>query len=132
MSINSRRNCLAERPNRLEPFPKDLRHQKNTHAGLWLNKYISQQDSKEDNSRSILVQQVAELPIPEIYTTFYERWEKALKTDIEGAEARVAAIKGRMIVGLGDESVLETSIMLHHTYGVPYIPGSALKGLAAS
>src|SRR5205823_1780838 len=34
--------------------------------------------------------------------------------------------------GLGDESVLETAISLHRTYGVPYIPGSALKGLAAS
>src|SRR5438552_13160190 len=106
MSISSRRNCLAERPNRLEPFPKDLRHQKNTHAGLWLDKYISQQDSKEDNSRSILVQQVAELPIPEIYKTFYKRWENALITNIEGAKTRIATAKGRMIVGLGDESVL--------------------------
>jgi CRISPR-associated protein Cmr6 len=37
-----------------------------------------------------------------------------------------------MAIGLGEESVLETSVALHHTYGVPYIPGSALKGLAAS
>jgi CRISPR-associated protein Cmr6 len=36
-----------------------------------------------------------------------------------------------MLVGLGEESVLETAIALHHTYGIPYIPGSALKGLAA-
>jgi CRISPR-associated protein Cmr6 len=48
------------------------------------------------------------------------------------AITRKATVKGRMIVGLGDESVLETSIALHHTYGVPYIPGSALKGLASS
>ena len=39
---------------------------------------------------------------------------------------------GRMVVGLGGEGVLETAITLHRTYGVPYIPGSALKGLAAS
>jgi CRISPR-associated protein Cmr6 len=37
-----------------------------------------------------------------------------------------------MVVGLGAESILETSIALHRTYGVPYIPGSALKGLAAA
>jgi len=37
-----------------------------------------------------------------------------------------------MIVGLGSESVLETSISLLRTYGVPYIPGSALKGLATN
>ena len=28
--------------------------------------------------------------------------------------------------------MLETGIALHHTYGVPYLPGSALKGLTAS
>jgi CRISPR-associated protein Cmr6 len=34
-------------------------------------------------------------------------------------------------INLGADSILETNIALHHTYGVPYIPGSALKGLAA-
>ncbi|WP_072715736.1 type III-B CRISPR module RAMP protein Cmr6 [Rhodothermus profundi] len=38
----------------------------------------------------------------------------------------------RVIVGLGAESVLETSIRLHRIYGFPIIPGSALKGLARS
>jgi CRISPR-associated protein Cmr6 len=36
-----------------------------------------------------------------------------------------------MVIGLGTESLIETSITLHRAYGVPYIPGSALKGLAA-
>lgn len=35
----------------------------------------------------------------------------------------------RMIVGLGNESVYETSMTLHHIYGIPYIPGSAIKGV---
>src|SRR5207302_10163433 len=52
--------------------------------------------------------------------------------DDQGAKKRIAHVKGRMIIGLGDESVLETAITLHRTYGVPYIPGSALKGLAAA
>jgi CRISPR-associated protein Cmr6 len=38
----------------------------------------------------------------------------------------------RVIVGLGAESVLETSVRLHRVYGFPVIPGSALKGLARS
>jgi CRISPR-associated protein Cmr6 len=38
----------------------------------------------------------------------------------------------RMIVGLGNESVYETSITLHHIYGVPYIPASAVKGVFRS
>lgn len=36
----------------------------------------------------------------------------------------------RMVIGLGGETVLETDITLHHLYGIPFIPGSALKGLA--
>ena len=35
----------------------------------------------------------------------------------------------RLIVGLGSTHVLETSLTLHHIYGVPYIPGSAFKGV---
>lgn len=34
-----------------------------------------------------------------------------------------------LICGLGSTSVLETSITLHHIWGVPYIPASSLKGL---
>ena len=36
----------------------------------------------------------------------------------------------RMVVGLGAENVHKTSMTLHHIYGIPYIPGSALKGIA--
>ncbi len=38
----------------------------------------------------------------------------------------------RMVVGLGGETVLETDLTLHHLYGIPFIPGSALKGLTRS
>jgi CRISPR-associated protein Cmr6 len=35
----------------------------------------------------------------------------------------------RLVVGLGSGHVLETSLTLHHLFGIPYIPGSALKGV---
>jgi CRISPR-associated protein Cmr6 len=38
----------------------------------------------------------------------------------------------RMVVGLGNVSVNETSMTLHHIYGIPYIPGSAIKGVVRS
>ncbi|MEO0111628.1 MAG: type III-B CRISPR module RAMP protein Cmr6 [candidate division WOR-3 bacterium] len=37
--------------------------------------------------------------------------------------------QSRLIIGLGSANVLETSITLHHIYGIPYIPASALKGV---
>ncbi|WP_028562068.1 type III-B CRISPR module RAMP protein Cmr6 [Paenibacillus pinihumi] len=36
-----------------------------------------------------------------------------------------------LLIGNGETSVLETHLTLHRTYGVPYIPGTALKGIAA-
>jgi CRISPR-associated protein Cmr6 len=112
-----------------------------THPGLWLDKYIEDQEKKDvengshkeqnkEKSRADFVKEVATLQVPDIYEKFFEIWKKRL--DDYGAQTRESQVKGRMVAGLGSESVLETSITLHHTYGVPYIPGSALKGLAAS
>lgn len=35
----------------------------------------------------------------------------------------------KMVIGLGDISIHETSLLLHHVYGIPYIPGQAIKGV---
>jgi len=60
---------------------------------------------------------------------------KAFNFQLEGfKEIFSGAIKNssRLICGLGSGSVLETSITLDHTRGVPYIPGSSLKGICRS
>jgi len=41
-------------------------------------------------------------------------------------------LQWRMIVGLGNESVYETAMTLHHIYGIPYIPATAIKGVFRS
>lgn len=40
-----------------------------------------------------------------------------------------ATCQWRLIIGLGASHPQETSMILHHIYGVPYIPGSAIKGI---
>jgi CRISPR type III-B/RAMP module RAMP protein Cmr6 len=63
-----------------------------------------------------------------IYSAAYKRQE----TSFKGLKSRgLFKTTGRLIIGLGGENVLETGITLHHTYGTPIIPGTALKGLAA-
>jgi CRISPR-associated protein Cmr6 len=57
----------------------------------------------------------------------YQRWRRAV-TAME-AQHFTATTEWRMVVGLGGETVLETDLTLHHLYGIPFIPGSALKGL---
>jgi len=104
------------------------------HAGLWLDKFLTtQQESTNNNEqpKTRLVNEVGTISQPEIYTKFYQRWKQTLE-QISDVQTGKATVQGRMAVGLGTESVLETSIKLHHTYGVPYIPASALKGVTAS
>ncbi|WP_340695943.1 type III-B CRISPR module RAMP protein Cmr6 [Hydrogenobacter thermophilus] len=36
----------------------------------------------------------------------------------------------RLAIGMGYPSLVENGLLFHHTYGIPYIPGETLKGLA--
>ncbi|NJL54900.1 type III-B CRISPR module RAMP protein Cmr6 [bacterium] len=106
-----------------------------THAGLWLDAYLPDKDKRDEPlgdeaKKHQLVRDVANCEVPDVYTLFFERWQGQLAA--VGARCRKATVGGRLAIGLGAEAVLETSLTLHRTYGVPYIPGSALKGLAAS
>lgn len=100
------------------------------HAGLWLDKFITGQQRNDAGTKQVLVAETAQIAVPDAYIRFYERWRRTL--DGNGTQVRYATVTGRIVIGLGAESVLETAVTLHHTYGVPYIPGSALKGLAAA
>ncbi|GAB5047029.1 type III-B CRISPR module RAMP protein Cmr6 [Thermodesulfovibrio sp. TK110] len=40
-----------------------------------------------------------------------------------------ATLSWRMVIGLGASHPQETSMTLHHIYGIPYIPASAVKGV---
>jgi CRISPR-associated protein Cmr6 len=79
-----------------------------------------------------LFEQLVEIGVPDDYRRFFQRWRASLEDQQPCAQTAEVTVAGRMVVGLGAESVLEVSIGLHRTYGVPYIPGSALKGLAAA
>jgi CRISPR-associated protein Cmr6 len=100
------------------------------HAGLILSSYLQSADDKGEGKLQLLDHAIkAASAAGSLYKLAFERW----KTITAGAETASAdlAVLGRLIVGLGGENVLETGITLHHTYGMPIIPGSALKGLAA-
>ena len=117
-----------------------------THAGLWFDKFLpsqerqqaersQQRDNDPKKARHDHIAEVAHIAVPAAYATFFNHWRQALaeqQPDGYISRFRQAQVTGRMAVGLGAESVLETAVALHRTYGVPYIPGSALKGLAAA
>src|SRR6266542_4335615 len=120
-----RRNAIAELP----PVVS-------SNAGLWLDKYLCGENQRSQSRKSKTVQAqlveevAATIKTSDLYPDFFARWEAALTN--EWTTRAKATVEGRLAIGLGDDGVLETSITLHHTYGVPYLRGSALKGLAAA
>lgn len=102
-------------------------------AGLWLDKYLASLPNAAPKKEE-LVDEVAKFKMPDFYTEAFKRWRTFVETEETAGRAKkgYAEVIGRMAVAHGDEAVLETSVALHRTYGVPYIPGSALKGTAAS
>ncbi len=101
-----------------------------TNAGLWFDRYYLRDgpDAEAEHKRTLMVA-VAGLRAPELYRGAYDRWRTGLPS---GCTCAVAEVRGRMVVGTGDKGVAEAGVTLHHTYGVPFIPGSALKGLASA
>lgn len=110
------------------------------HAGLWLDKCLTAQTGDggggptEDGTgaKAQLIRDLEVHPMPEGY---YEA-QKRLCASFEAEPSRVicapAKIEGRMVIGLGAKGALEAGLHLEHTWGVPIIPGAALKGLAAA
>ena len=58
---------------------------------------------------------------------YLARWKEQIRL-YDAASFHLKA-QSRLIVGLGNKGPLEIGMTLHHTTGLPYIPGSALKGL---
>ena len=116
----------------------------NANGSLWFDKFIfdSRKDKnseasyfdlskKDEKAKAELVDQLTKaIREPAIYNQYFrEVWQPNLQKS--GAKCRKAKVKNRLSVNLGSESVLETSISLHRLWGIPFIPGSALKGLVS-
>jgi CRISPR-associated protein Cmr6 len=106
-------------------------------AGLLRDRFLQVQgkendEKKEETHRArkdLFVEMQKSLPnSSEVYRSAFNRQNNLIQ--IPKAEGEFKTM-GRLIIGLGGENVLETGITLHHTYGTPIIPGTALKGLAS-
>lgn len=101
---------------------------KSSHTGQLLNFFL--QDYKKDEAKKILLNCAKRAPVAakEMYQRAFDLFNKSLPKDCVNEQVKFI---GRGVIGLGIETPMETGLALHHTYGVPYIPGSALKGLAS-
>lgn len=119
-------------------------------AGLWLDRCLIEPESHRKDAettatdrpgRRLLFQKAVESmrvgdptsPGLSAYRVAYERWRTVVDGPQVGVVRRVVEARARSRILLhpaAQETVTESSVLLHHTYGVPYLPGSALKGAA--
>lgn len=79
------------------------------------------------------IKALATIATPDVYKAGFNRWKSALerfKKMGKPVSELEATTRSPLAIGLGNASPYEVGLTLHHTYGVPYLPGSALKGLA--
>ena len=98
------------------------------HPGWYLD-YGFRPTEKTSKAVHDLFEGVVGIAVPHAYEMAYRRW-----CDRTGAAADfargVAPVDGRLFVGKGEATLYESGITLRSTYGLPYLPGSTLKGLA--
>jgi len=77
-------------------------------------------------------QDVRKIEYIESFTKILERKEHSKPTKLDGIRQENFRLKTayRLVIGAGYPSFIENGFLFHHVYGIPYIPGETLKGLA--
>ncbi len=63
-----------------------------------------------------------------IELTKIEKYYESIKNIYSNNISILATNSWRLAIGIGSASVYETSMTLHHIYGIPYIPAQSIKG----
>ncbi len=97
--------------------------------------YARRNDESEnkDKSLGLIINEINKLIKDEKILEYLEGRNTQLKMMLENNGMRFEEFElmlyWRMVIGLGASHPQETSMTLHHIYGIPYIPGSAIKGV---
>lgn len=82
-----------------------------------------------DDQRDTWLSALAAITVSPDYARSFERWKKSFTAP--GDRLAELTLESRLLVGHGNSNATGIGITVHHTWGVPIIPGSALKGIVA-
>jgi CRISPR-associated protein Cmr6 len=98
------------------------------HTGLLLTRSLQQSEEGEKPLKRALLEKACQTETSGFYESALQRWKKA--TSGEGFAGFDAPLEGRLLLGLSTGGALETGVSTHHSYGMPMIAGSSVKGVA--
>lgn len=104
---------------------------KEPHAGLLMQRGLYSWDKDDKSDKESLIGRVGNIDASELYKKAYTRWQN-MTSDEQRFAVTAAKIVGRLYTGLSSATALETGLTTHHTYGMPMLAGSSVKGATAS
>ncbi len=107
-------------------------HGQFSNVGLGLDRYLTRHATDDDKRQTnrpevSLLEAACNSQAPEPYRAAYCQWVS--HCDHLKVLQFSATLCSSLAIGIGRSSPLEVGINLHHTYGMPMIPGSAIKGV---
>lgn len=110
---------------------------KTAHPGLTFNKYVHTWDIAKTERKREFFEAFSEAygvyPQPNLLAhviTRRQHFLEALQTEGYLVQTATLTTHWRLVSGLGMPHPFETGFVFDHTYGVPYLPGSSVKGAA--
>ncbi|MFW1746483.1 type III-B CRISPR module RAMP protein Cmr6 [Acinetobacter guillouiae] len=101
------------------------------HAGLLMQRGLQVWEESDKKDRQDLLEIIGSIQASELYLLAFNRWLTHTYSDSENNPnyaSVVAKIDGRLFTGLSIGGTLETGVITHHSYGMPMLAGSAVKG----
>lgn len=105
----------------------------NAHAGLLMQRGLTDWEDNEKTIKHHLIDTIGKINPSPLYLLAFNRWLDATHESAHDSFASIAAtVDGRLFTGLALGGTLETGATTHHTYGMPMIAGSSVKGAVRS
>lgn len=112
---------------------QSLRPSDADNVGLWMDKLVHRSKygwQLEKNVRRFCLQQLCRKWTSALGQAAAERLAEVVPLLHRTHRSGTAKLQSRLLIGQGRAAATETSLTFHPVWGVPVIPGSALKGLA--
>lgn len=101
------------------------------HSGLLIQRGypVYDQDTEEGReAKTRHLQRICGITPTPFYHNAYQRWRTATADPLRFCQVSLA-LESRLFIGLTGGGMLETGCAISHSYGMPYIPGSSVKGV---
>lgn len=114
---------------KLIPLLNTIQAKNNPNTGLLIQRGLRvwQSSDKEKKDKKDLIEVIGDIKPSDLYQLAFDRW--LLQTQKSDSFACIpATLDGRLMTGLALGGTLETGVSTHHSYGMPLLSGSSVKG----